>query len=92
MKALRKPCFAVTWLPKIKPLALYSGGELVGFTTLRVFSANHNGIPIRIVYSGDTIVDRQHWGQQELAFAWIARIGEIKAQAPECAALLVFAC
>ena len=28
-------------------------------------------------------MDRQHWGQQELAFAWIARIGEIKAQAPD---------
>lgn len=67
---------------KDEAIALYSGGELVGFTTLRVYTANHNGIPIRIVYSGDTIVDRQHWGQQELAFAWIARIGEIKAQAP----------
>lgn len=63
-------------------IVLYLGSELVGFTTLCVYPENHLGAPIRIVYSGDTIVDRKHWGQQELAFSWITRIGEIKAQAP----------
>ena len=64
-------------------IVLYAGAELVGFTTLQVYSAQHFGSPIRIVYSGDTIVHQKDWGQQELAFAWISRIGEIKAQAPE---------
>ena len=68
---------------KDEVIVLKFEGEVVGFTTLRVYSASHKGAPVRIVYSGDTIVDRGHWGQQELAFAWIARIGEIKAQAPE---------
>jgi hypothetical protein len=67
---------------KDEAIVLYSGAELVGFTTLRVYLANHLGSPVRIVYSGDTIVNRKDWGQQELAFAWITRIGEIKAQAP----------
>jgi hypothetical protein len=67
---------------KDEAIVLHSGAELVGFTTLRVYSTFHAGSPIRIVYSGDTIVDRKNWGQQELAFAWIARIGAIKAQAP----------
>jgi hypothetical protein len=64
-------------------IVLYMGAELVGFTTLRVYSAHHLGSPIRIVYSGDTIVNQKDWGQQELAFAWITRIGEVKAQAPD---------
>ena len=57
--------------------------ELVGFTTLRVFGDVWRGAPIRVVYSGDTIVDPAHWGQSELAFAWIARVGEIARAAPE---------
>ncbi len=68
---------------KDEAIVLYSGAELVGFTTLRVYSAIHSGSPIRIVFSGDTIVARKDWGQQELAFSWIRRIGEIKARAPD---------
>lgn len=68
---------------KDEAIVIRSGAELVGFTTLRVFSESHLGTPIRVVYSGDTIVERKDWGQQELAFAWIRRIGELKAQAPD---------
>ena len=64
-------------------ILLYSGTEMVGFTTLLDYPADHSGIPIRVVYSGDTIVERMHWGQQELAFAWIRRTAEIKARAPD---------
>lgn len=68
---------------KDETLQLLANGELVGFTTLKVYERKWNGISIRLVYSGDTIVHPQHWGQQELAFAWIARIGQIKKQAPD---------
>jgi hypothetical protein len=68
---------------KDEAIVLYSGTELVGFTTLRVYLETYSGTQVRIVYSGDTIVDQKSWGQQELAFAWIARIGEIKAQMPD---------
>jgi hypothetical protein len=74
--------FCADLAAKDEVIVLQFEGEVVGFTTLRVYSVSHEGAPVRIVYSGDTIVDRRHWGQQELAFAWIARIGEIKAQAP----------
>lgn len=67
---------------KDEALLLFSEGQLVGFTTLKVFSRNWHSAPIRIVYSGDTLVSPEHWGQQQLAFAWIARIGEIKQQEP----------
>jgi hypothetical protein len=56
--------------------------QLVGFTTLKIFEVTWHSRPVRIVYSGDTIVSPLHWGQQELAFAWISRIGEIKHSAP----------
>ena len=68
---------------KDEVILIACGDELVGFTTLRVFGDVWRGAPIRVVYSGDTIVDPAHWGQSELAFAWIARVGEIARAAPE---------
>jgi len=65
---------------KTEILLLFSGSKLVGFTSLYIYKRNWNGKMIRIVYSGDTIVERKHWGQQALAFAWIARMGELKSK------------
>ena len=65
---------------KTEILLLFSNGELVGFTSLYIYSHLWNGQTVRIVYSGDTIVERKHWGQQALAFAWIARMGELKSE------------
>jgi hypothetical protein len=59
-------------------ILLYHDRALVGFTTLKLYEVIWRGVPVRIVYSGDTIVSPAHWGQQELAFAWIKRIGQIK--------------
>ncbi len=68
---------------KSEILLVFFGDILVGFTTLQVYDYLWNGDEIRIVYSGDTIVDKAHWGQQALAFAWIARMGELKREKPE---------
>jgi hypothetical protein len=67
---------------KDEAILLHCDEHLVGFTMLSVFEITWCGEPARIVYSGDTIVDPRHWGQQELAFAWISRVGEIKRSAP----------
>lgn len=64
-------------------ILLHFDAELVGFTTLLTYPENYSGTLIRVVFSGDTIVDRKHWGQQKLAFAWIRQTAEIKARAPE---------
>ena len=69
---------------KTEILLLFYRGQLIGFTTLLVYSRNWQGSTIRVVYSGDTIVEKEHWGQQALAFAWIARMGEIKNERPDC--------
>jgi hypothetical protein len=68
---------------KDEALLVYSGRQLVGFTTLKVFEREWRGQRIRVVYSGDTIVDRAHWGQQALAFDWIGRMGGLKRERPE---------
>jgi len=67
---------------KDEALLVYTGGRLVGFTTFEVYDRTWNNKAIRVIYSGDTIMDRKHWGQQALAFAWIKRMGEIKRQHP----------
>jgi hypothetical protein len=56
--------------------------QLKGFSTLTLFESHYAGKLQRILYSGDTIVDHQFWGQHELAIAWIRFAGEIKAEAP----------
>jgi hypothetical protein len=68
---------------KDEVLLLHADKRLVGFTTLRFFDSDWQGCPVRIVYSGDTVVDRSHWGQQALAFAWIQRAGRLRRADPE---------
>ncbi len=65
-------------LNKTKILLLFFEDELVGFSTFEVYEKEWNGSRITVVYSGDTIVEREHWGQQALAYAWIRYIGELK--------------
>lgn len=67
---------------KTEALLVFHAGKLAGFSTLQIYDRNWNENPIRVVYSGDTIVAREHWGQQALAFNWIERMGRIKRTAP----------
>ena len=68
---------------KTEVLIVRCSGVLVGFTTLQVYECEWETKPICVVYSGDTVVDRAHWGQQALAFVWIARMGELKREKPD---------
>jgi hypothetical protein len=47
-------------------LSVRSTGELVGFSTLRVAEDLMGGRPVELVYSGDTVIHPDHWGQKEL--------------------------
>jgi hypothetical protein len=61
-------------------------GRVAGFTTLAVFDDTDDaggGRPIRVVFSGDTIVDPAQWGSNALNFAWIRHVAAIKAERPE---------
>jgi hypothetical protein len=68
---------------KSEVLQLFYHDVLVGFTTLQVYDILWEGRDIRIVYSGDTVVEKRHWGQQVLAFEWIVRMGELHREKPE---------
>lgn len=60
-----------------------STGSVAGFSTVAIHDFHLPSGPIRVVYSGDTIIDRRNWGSQVFAFAWIRETGRIKAEAPE---------
>ncbi|MDO5623835.1 MAG: hypothetical protein Q4G71_04015 [Pseudomonadota bacterium] len=53
---------------------------LVGFTTVQVYPWRWRGEPVRVVYSGDTVVQPAHWGQQTLALAWVENMGRLLAE------------
>jgi hypothetical protein len=58
---------------------------IVGFTTLSWYPVKHpeTGESLRIVYSGDTIIEPAYWGTQALPAAWCQLAGELKARVPE---------
>jgi hypothetical protein len=45
-------------------------GSLQGFSTLCLLEETVQGTPVRAFFSGDTIIDRAHWGSLELERAW----------------------
>jgi len=57
---------------------------IVGFTTLAWYPVRHpvTGESIRIIYSGDTIIEPPYWGTQALPAAWCRLAGELKATYP----------
>jgi len=57
-------------------------GELQGFSTLAVYAREFEGRRLRVIFSGDTIVDQRCWGSQTFAFTWLRWAGAVKAQAP----------
>jgi hypothetical protein len=47
-------------------LSVRRTGELAGFSTLRVAEDRMEERPVELVYSGDTVIHPDHWGQKEL--------------------------
>ena len=60
-----------------------AAGVLQGFSSIKVWDDSFGGAPVRIIYSGDTIVHKDHWGQQALVAAWGRLTGAVKADAPD---------
>ncbi len=68
---------------KDQVLLLWNGTRaLRGFSTLAMYERRFEGQALRVMYSGDTIIDEACWGQQALAFSWLQFAGQVKAQAP----------
>ncbi|MCG6859203.1 MAG: hypothetical protein LJE67_14180 [Salaquimonas sp.] len=64
-------------------LLINSVGEISGFSTIAVWTASHHDQDVRVIYSGDTIIDRAYWGSQALAFNWIEHAGAVKGVEPD---------
>ncbi|QNM94779.1 hypothetical protein [Chitinimonas koreensis] len=60
-----------------------AAGTVQGFSTLQLQQLEHQGVACRVLYSGDTVVARAHWGEQELAFSWLRLAGALQAERPE---------
>jgi hypothetical protein len=75
--------FAADLADKSRVLVLRDeSGALCGFSTLASYEREFNGQRLGVLFSGDTVVDERHWGQQALAFAWLRLAGEMKSQRP----------
>jgi len=44
--------------------------RLCGFSTQMLLEVEVDGAPVKLLFSGDTIVSRDHWGETALARAW----------------------
>lgn len=63
---------------KTEVLLLTYNEKLVGFSSFELYIFDYEGNKKQIIYSGDTVVHHQHWGQQALSNAWIKYIGKLK--------------
>ena len=56
---------------------------LQGFSTLALYEMDYQGRRISVVYSGDTVIRREHWGTPELPRSWIHTVLEKSAHMPQ---------
>ena len=50
-----------------------AGDELVGFSTLQIRQEEFNGNRVRVLFSGDTIIDSRYWNTHELQRCFVDR-------------------
>jgi hypothetical protein len=56
--------------------------SICGFSTQKILRITVRGLLIRAVFSGDTIVDRAYWGEQELGRCWCRYVWAAYAEEP----------
>jgi hypothetical protein len=75
----RPPISSALTLPGKTPFwSCVTSRDSFRVSTLVTWELEFSGAPIRIVFSGDTIVEREHWGTQALAFGWPRHAGRLK--------------
>lgn len=63
-------------------LRIRRDGRLVGFTTLQLYRASHDGRCVNVLYSGDTIMAPEAWRSPVLARGWIALVRALRGTRP----------
>ena len=56
---------------------------LSGFSTQKTLRTRVDGREVRALFSGDTVIDRSQWGEQELCRGWSRYAGMVLAEEPE---------
>lgn len=51
-----------------------AAGQIQGFSTLLKYHASVAGRPVTVIFSGDTVIDRDHWGSRALPRNWIRAV------------------
>jgi hypothetical protein len=65
-------------------LLLEDDGGLRGFSTLSIYeTAGPKGEPLTVVYSGDTIVEKEAWSTVALPKSWIAAVRALREKHPQ---------
>ena len=67
---VRRERFLADLAEKDWVIRLAHAGQIVGFSTQRIMTIRHDGRDRRVLFSGDTIVDRAFWREHELAGAF----------------------
>ncbi|MGE5673703.1 MAG: hypothetical protein ACM3XM_07425 [Mycobacterium leprae] len=62
-------------------ILLEADGLIVGFSTLMLMRTAVDGRPVIAVFSGDTIVARENWGESELMRLWVRHVLNVTAGA-----------
>jgi hypothetical protein len=62
--------------------------DIVGFSTLLLYTAAFEGRDIAVVFSGDTIIERDSWGSAALPRTWIRSVWSLHEQ--ECTTLPLY--
>lgn len=75
--------FAADLAHKSHVFELRDDGGLCGFSTLEVIDLELEGAAQRVLFSGDTIIRHEYWGEQTLATAFCEFAGRLKAARPD---------
>lgn len=62
--------------------------RIVGFSTLLLYATSFENAPLAVIYSGDTIIEREAWGSAALPRTWIHSVWQLHAR--ECPQLPLY--
>lgn len=58
-------------------------GQVEGFSTAMVIDTELDHESIRTVFSGDTIINREFWGEKTLGILWLQYVFQVKKESPD---------
>ncbi len=80
---VNRPLFDRDLLAKSHVILVHDrSGRLRGFSTLVVWTVEQPSEPIRILFSGDTVIEPASWGDRSFLVKWLETIGALHAVQP----------